>query len=202
MQNGASGNDYCILEKVGADSSLILGETFKWNNMTNFGFANSTTDIVHQRKLKVTAGTLINNADLSDMTVEVASGVTLGGTGTYPSFATPASYTLVVSASQTLTLPVAVDYSDGAASKAALSFAEPEDWSALDTETTYTLLTASSISGWDKEIKASLPKGKWTLVQSGNSLVLRFVKKGLLIIISANDSSDSADVSLDARRAG
>ncbi len=132
------------------------------------------------------------------MTVEVASGVTLGGTGTYPSFATPASYTLAVAAGQPLTLPVAVDFSDGAS----LSFAAPEDWSALDTATTYTLLTASSISGWNNEIKASLPKGKWTLVQSGNSLVLRFVKKGLLIIISANDSSDSADVSLDARRAG
>lgn len=158
------------IRKVGT-SSLTLGSGFTvWT--TN---ANAPT-------LNVTGGTFENNANLSGWTVSLADGVTLAGAGTWPANMTlPANYKVaaVAPGETPATLDLDVDFS-----KATLANEPTADTvAALDTEKTYTIFAAKSITNWTTQEIKDDGHGKWKVVKSGNSLVLKYAKASFVVIL-------------------
>ena len=141
--------------------------------------------------LNITAGTFENNADLSAFTVNLADGVSLSGSGTWPAGMTmPSSYKVPVAFGETTLLTgIDVDFASGAE----LEFAA-YDPSTLDKTKTYSLLTAKSISGASKALTEVLDtlngagrSGVWTasFVHNGNgtvTLVLHYQPSGFRLI--------------------
>ena len=152
---------------------LTLGENFAV-------LANGAAEYTRTPILNITAGTIENNADLSGFSVNLSDGVTICGTGTWPTGVTmPAGYAvLVVLGTTTVLNGIDVDFAHGAS----LEFADLDPVS-LDREQTYTLLSAKSVAGVSA---VSLPpginegevKGSWRLSAIGSSVVLRYQKKG------------------------
>ena len=160
--------------KTGADSSLSIGS----------GFAPAAGST-----LNVNAGTLIANADLTGAlgyTLTIANGVKVSATGSgkisAAQLATAGTYSVKATDGATLTIDGTADL-DNVALEIDLTGVDPND-----TSKTYTLLNATSFSGTpDQSLVASLneglTKGKWKLSKSGGELVLKYIPKGLVILI-------------------
>ena len=142
------------------DGTLTLGE--------DFGVvANGGAEYTGTATFNITGGTFVNNVDLSAYTVNIGSGVTLGGTSTFGD----------------------VDLSDN-------DVVVPDATTITDKTADYRILTATSFTNVEsssnlKTLLATLneneTKGSWKARKVNNgdgtqSLVLRFVKKGFVII--------------------
>ena len=173
-----SDNNLLTLNSVGG--RLTLGESFAV--LAGGAEAYTRTPI-----LNVTAGEIVNNADLSSFTVNLSDGVTVGGSGTWPAgMAMPGAYSIAASTRETTCLNGAtIDFGNGASLDLDLDGCDPGDKSVV-----YQVVSASSISGLpDTSFLAPINEGRkggeWVLsVRRGEThvLVLRWrVKNGFMI---------------------
>lgn len=177
-----------VIKKIG-NGKLTLGPRFRAVALADLSVASGTafTDTAtNYPTFKIVDGTFENNANLSaGFTVdlsEASANVVLSGSGSWPENMTlPASYKVaaVAPGETPETLNLDVDFS-----KATLDN-EPtkETVAELDKSQSYTVFSATSINGWTNKVIASGDKGKWKLVKSGNSLVLKFFKSGFTMVI-------------------
>lgn len=179
------------IRKIGT-GKLVLGERFRAisindTKLKSGAFSDSDKDgCVYYPTFKIVDGTFENNANLSaGFTVdfsEASTNVVLCGSGTWPeSMTLPARYKVaaVAPGETPETLNLDVDFS-----KASLDNAPTEESVAgLNEDTSYTIFTAKSISKWATQVIKDDGHGKWKVVKQGNSLVLKYSKKGFVIII-------------------
>ena len=149
-------NDF-RLESIGG--TLTLGEGFGVVGNAGAEYTGTAT-------FNITGGTFVNNADLSAYTVNIGSGVTLGGTSAFGDVDLSVNDVVVPDAS-TIT----------------------------DKTAEYTILTATSFTGTSENLTSLLEtlnagetKGKWKVRKVNNgdgtqTLVLRFAKNGFVIIL-------------------
>lgn len=178
-----------MIRKVGA-GKLVLGPRFRAISLNDTvlktgEFAdNATTDrtAVYRPDFAITAGEFENNADLTGYNVSLSSGVTLSGTGVWPAaMALPASYSVrAANIGETPeTLNIAVDFGSAQLENIPAASVVEE----LDQTKVYPIFTASSIAGWKPVTVATSSKGRWRIVQNGNSLVLKFCRSGMTIVV-------------------
>ena len=179
--------------KVGAlgkegsvNGTLLMGNNndFTWNQVGGkMTFGNSFKVVTTgSATFNFDAGEVVNNANLSDYTVSLADGVTLSGAGTWPAnMMLPASYQVAaidpVDGVTPPTLDLDVDFS-----KATLDNLPTADTvAALDTEKTYTIFAAKSITNWTTQEIKDDGHGKWKVVKQGSSLVLKYAKASFVV---------------------
>ena len=165
--------------------TLTLGKSFvmeDWDVITN----STLTAREYTKTIAVNAGTLINNADLTGISVAVADGAKIGGVGTFSSdgLTFAGNYTITTGVDdKAVTLPDVVDFTDNASLEVDLTGID-----ASDPTKTYKVLTASSIHG--KPSKSSLAalnegqtKGEWKFQVENGSLVIKFAKNSFALIL-------------------
>ena len=166
MVNGSDTKSYGI-KKVGI-GTLTFGPSFRFEDylvITNSGLSSVGT---FTKEINVSAGTLINNANLAGYRVTVGAGATIGGTGTYPADTTlSGAYTIKTAVGTPMTLPFAVDF---AVASLDLGLG---DFNGADKGAMPVLLTAPSIAGTpDAALLASLnvdvSRGHWAFKTAAN----------------------------------
>ncbi|MBE6382124.1 MAG: hypothetical protein E7049_03805 [Lentisphaerae bacterium] len=178
-----------VIKKIG-NGKLTLGPRFRAVALADLSVASGTafTDTAtNYPTFKIVDGTFENNANLSaGFTVdlsEASANVVLSGSGKWPENMTlPASYKVAAidptPGATPETLDLDVDFT-----KATLDNMPTEKTVAtLSKDTIYTVFAAKSISNWTTRLIKDDGKGKWKLVQCGNSLILRYTKVGFVMI--------------------
>ena len=179
------------IRKIGK-GKLVLGTRFRAisindTKLKNGNFTDNDKDgSVYYPTFQIVDGTFENNADLSTgFTVDLSAAstdVVLCGAGTWPeSMTLPASYHVaaVAPGETPETLNLDVDFSKASLDNAPTA----ETVATLNTEKTYTIFTAKSISNWKSKEIATIDNGKWKVVRQGNSLVLKYTKASFVIIL-------------------
>ena len=183
------------ITKIGS-GRLVLGENFGIvagaDMVTGGTRPGNLSSATNYPALNITEGSFENNANLSAFTVNLSSGVTLSGSGTWPSgMAMPASYRVPGTIDgPACATGIDVDFSNGASLVLDLNGFESNEESR---QSEHQLLVAKSINGLpDSSLLSSLnagdTKGKWKFRKATNgdgtmTLAIGYAKNAFMIIV-------------------